>query len=305
MRAPAHHTGGSSGPRYTLIAVQLVIRGVLAFRGYFYWDDLILVGKAGTQGLLSPSYLFDDHDGHVMPAAFLVAGAITRLAPLVWTGPAISLVVLQLLASLSLLRALHVILGWRPVLLIPLTFALFTPLAVPGFAWWAAALNSLPMLAALAWVCADAILLVRTGNQRYAVTGVLAYLGGLLFFEKAAVIPFVAFAVVALLCHVQGEGSALRTAWRRGARLWIASLALTAGWVALYLAVVNQRRWSTDLAMTWDLLSRSITHGIVPGLAGGPWHWARWAPASPWATPAAAGDGARLAGAGWARWRCR
>ena len=82
----------------------------------------------------------------------------------VWIGPAISLVVLQLPASLALLRALHVILGWRPVLLIPLIFALFTPLGIPGFAWWAAALNSLPMLAALAWVTADAILLVRTGN---------------------------------------------------------------------------------------------------------------------------------------------
>lgn len=268
-----------------LIVVQLVIRAVLAFGGYFYWDDLILVGKAGTEGLLSPSYLFDDHDGHVMPAAFLVAGAIIRLAPLDWTWPAVSLLVLQLLASLSLLRALHVILGWRRVLLIPLTFALFTPLAVPGFAWWAAALNSLPMLAALAWVCADTILLVRTGNQRYAVTGVLAYLGGLLFFEKAAVIPFVAFAVAALLCHVTGDGSPVQTVWRAGLRLWVASLALTVGWVALYLAVVNQKRWSTDLSMTGDLLWRSITHGIVPGLAGGPWHWDRWAPASPWATP--------------------
>jgi hypothetical protein len=268
-----------------LIAVQLVIRGALAFGGYFYWDDLILIGKAGTHGLLSPSYLFDDHDGHVMPAAFLIGGAIIRLAPLDWTGPAISLVVLQLLASLALLRALYVILGWRWLLLIPLTFALFTPLGVPGFAWWAAALNSLPMLAALAWVCADAILLVRTGNQRYAVTGVLVYLGGLLFFEKAAVIPFVAFAIAALLWHVQGERAALGTVWRAGLRLWIASLILTVGWVALYLAVVNQQRWSTDLAMTWDLLSRSITHGIVPGLAGGPWHWDRWAPASPWAAP--------------------
>ena len=71
----------------------MVIRAVLAF-GYFYWDDLILTGRAGTQSLLSPSYLFDDHDGHVMPAAFLVAGGITRLAPLNWIGPAISLVVL-------------------------------------------------------------------------------------------------------------------------------------------------------------------------------------------------------------------
>ena len=114
-----------------LIAVQLVIRAVLAFSGYFYWDDLILIGRAGAQDLLSAGYLFDDHDGHVMPAAFLVAGGITRLAPLEWIAPAISLIVLQLLASLALLRALHVILGWRPVLLVPLTFALFTPAGRP------------------------------------------------------------------------------------------------------------------------------------------------------------------------------
>lgn len=268
-----------------LIVVQLLIRAVLAFGGYFYWDDLILVGRAGTQGLLSPSFLFDDHDGHVMPGAFLVSGAITRLAPLNWIGPAISLVVLQLVASLALLRALHVILGWRPVLLLPLTFALFTPLAVPGFAWWAAALNSLPMLAAMAWVCGDAIRLVRTGQPRYAVTGALVYLGGLLFFEKAAVIPFVAFAVCAALVYAEGDRAAIMTVWRRGVRLWLAALALTAAWIGVYLLVVNQKRWSFDLAMTWDLLSRSVTHGIVPGLAGGPWDWQRWAPASPWATP--------------------
>lgn len=270
-----------------LIVVQLAVRAVLAFGGYFYWDDLILIGRAGTQSLLSPGYLFDDHDGHVMPAAFLVAGAITRVAPLEWIGPAISLVVLQALASLALLRALHVVLGWRPVLLVPLTFALFTPLAVPGFAWWAAALNSLPMLAAMAWVCADAVLLVRTSNQRYAVTGLAVYVGGLLFFEKAAVIPFVAFAVVALLGHVTACGS-VKSVWRSGIRLWVPLLAVTAAWIAVYLVVVDQKRWSLDLAMTWDLLARSATHGIVPGLVGGPWDWQRWAPASPWGTPPAA-----------------
>jgi hypothetical protein len=273
------------GAAVALIAVQLLIRSVLAFGGDFYWDDLILVGRAGTQSLLSAQYLFDDHDGHVMPGAFLVAGVITRLAPLEWVGPAISLVVLQLLASAALLRALYVILGWRPVLLIPLTFALFTPLTVPGFAWWAAGLNSLPMLAALAWVCADAILLIRTGNRRYAVTGILVYVGGLLFFEKSAVIPFVAFAVTALLAWV--TGASVAQVWRRGFRLWIGLLAVTAAWIGVYLVVVDQQRWSLDLGMTWDLLWRSVTHGIVPGLAGGPWDWQRWAPASPWATPSA------------------
>ena len=271
-----------------LIVVQLVVRAILAFRGYFYWDDLILTGRAGTQNILSASYLFDDHDGHVMPAAFELAGGITRLAPLNWAGPAISLVAMQLVASLALVRALHVILGWRPVLLIPLTFALFTPLGIPGYAWWAAALNSLPMLAAMSWACADAILLIRTGNQRYAGTALSAYVVGLLFFEKAAVIPFVAFAISALLAHVAGEDSPLRTVWQRGRRLWTTSLVLTAGWIGLYLVVVDQQRWSSDLLMTWNLLRRSITHGIVPGLVGGPWSWDRWAPASPWATPPAA-----------------
>lgn len=267
-----------------LIALHLVVRAVLAFGGYFYWDDLILIGRAGTQNLLSPSYLFDDHDGHVMPAAFLVSGAVTRLAPFSWVLAAVSLVVMQLLASLALLRALWVILGWRPVLLIPLTFALFTPLALPGFAWWAAGLNTLPMQAALAWVVAEAVLLVRTGNSRHAVFGVLVFFGGLLFFEKAAVIPFVAFAVVALLGYVTGTFG-VRDVWRRGVRLWVGCLALTVAWIGVYLVVVDQKRWSFDLAMTWDLLSRSFTHGIVPGIVGGPWSWQRWAPASPWATP--------------------
>ena len=268
-----------------LIAVQLAVRAVLAFGGYFYWDDLILIGRAGTQPLLSTGYLFADHDGHVMPAAFLLGGVITRLAPLVWTWPAVSLIVLQALASLALLRTLHIILGWRPVLLLPLCFALFTPLGVPAFAWWAAALNSLPMLAALAWVCGDAILLVRNGDRRHAVTGLLVYLTGLLFFEKAAVIPAVAFAVVALLLHVEGSTPVVRTVWARGRRLWVPALVLTAAWAALYVGVVDQRRWSWDLSMTWDLLCRSVTHGIVPGLVGGPWVWQRWAPASPWALP--------------------
>ncbi|MBU3687349.1 MAG: hypothetical protein FGM25_13265 [Mycobacterium sp.] len=268
-----------------LIGLQTIVRTWIAFGGYFYWDDLILVGRAGTHSLLSLPYLFDDHDGHVMPGGFLLGGLIVRAAPLVWTWPAVSLVVLQLVASLALLRALYVILGWRPALLAALGFALFTPLAVPGFAWWAAALNSLPMLAAMAWVCADAILLVRTGNQRYAVTAMLAYLGGLLFFEKSAVIPVVAFTVAVLLCYVQGDPHAVRAVWRRGRRLWLAAAGLTAAWLVLYLAVVDQRRWSFDLPMTWELLLRSVTHGIVPGLIGGPWQWQRWAPASPWAVP--------------------
>ena len=175
------------------------------------------------------------------------------------------------------------------MLLIPLTFALFTPLGLPAFAWWAAALNALPMIAAMAWVCADAILLVRTGNQRYALTGIAVFFLGLLFFEKAAVIPFVAFAV---------DGAAGATCRATESR--------AEDGVARRFSAVDRRRWRADgrvdrrlprssstsgagrldLGMTGDLLVRSVTHGIVPGLVGGPWDWERWAPSSPWATAA-------------------
>jgi hypothetical protein len=67
--------------------------------------------------------------------------------------------------------------------------------------------------------------------------------------------------------------------------LWVPALAVTVAWIGLFVVVVDQQRWSTDLGMTWDLLQRSFTHGIVPGLAGGPWQWQRWAPASPWGVP--------------------
>lgn len=285
MSAAPHRVPAVAAWAALLIGLQLAVRAALAFGGYFYWDDLVIVGNTGTQPLLSAALLFSDHDGHLMPAAFLLGGLITRLAPLVWLWPAVSLLLMQLLASLALLRTLHIVLGWRPVLLLPLGFALFSPLTVPSFAWWAAALNYLPMLAALAWVCGDAILLVRTGIRRYAITGCLAYLGGLLFFEKSAVIPFVAFALTALLCWIGGQHHTVAWVWRRGAALWISSLTLTAAWVGLYLLVVDQRRWSGDLSMTWELLARSATHGIVPSLVGGPWQWQRWAPASPWAVP--------------------
>ena len=113
------------------------------------------------------------------------------------------------------------------------------------------------------WVCADAILLVRTGNRRYALTAALAYLGGLLFFEKSAVIPFVAFTVAALLCHVQAT-AALRTVAPR--RAVVGRRADDHGRVG---GGVRDRRRSAAVElgppMTWDLLRRSVTHGIVPG----------------------------------------
>lgn len=231
--APAHHPGSvravlrgrsvSPGLRAVirrpvllvavlLILAQIALRGWVAGRGYFYWDDLILVGRADRYPLWSADLLLYDHDGHFMPLAFATAWVVTRIAPLQWAGPVVTMVLLQLAASVAVLRMLLVLVPRRAgavrwAVLIPLIGYLFCPLTLPAFAWWAASLNALPLQFALAWVIADAVLLVRTGRGRYAISGVLVLIVGLLFFEKAVVVPFVAFAVAVLERYLVGAGT--------------------------------------------------------------------------------------------------
>ena len=115
-----------------LLAVALAVRAVPAFGGYFYWDDLILVGRAGTR-TCCPGVICSTITTDTYASRFLLGGLITRAAPLVWFWPALSLVLLlRLLAWLALLRTLHIILGRRPVLLVPWTFALFTRSGFPA-----------------------------------------------------------------------------------------------------------------------------------------------------------------------------
>lgn len=279
----------------SLVVLQLAVRGVVAFTGDFYWDDLILVSRSGQFSAPSGAFLFYDHDGHFMPAAFLAAWIATAVAPLNWTVPAIMLVVLQAGASLAVLRLLRLLLGTRAVLLLPFTFYLFSPLTLPSFAWWAAGLNSLPLQIGLAWVAGDAIRLCRTGRVRFAVSGAVVTALSLAFFEKSVLVPIVAFVVVTLVNRVDGIDRPVRTALARGRALWIPLAAVTACWAASYLVFTESRFVLPSAAQTAGLIHHGTSLGLVPTLLGGPWAWDRWPPSPPWATPPTA-----LVVLGWA-----
>ncbi|NKS27705.1 hypothetical protein GS505_18180 [Rhodococcus hoagii] len=268
-----------------LVALQLVVRGIVAFAGDFYWDDLILVSRSGQYSVPSGAFLFYDHDGHFMPAAFLAAWLATAVAPLNWTVPAIMLIVLQAAASLAVLRVLRLLLGTRAVLLLPLTFYLFSPLTLPSFAWWAAGLNSLPMQIGLAWVAGDAIRLCRTGRTRFAVSGAIVAALSLAFFEKSVLVPIVAFAVVVLMYRVDDIDHPVRTALAKGRALWIPLAAVVACWAASYLVFTESRFVLPSATQTAGLLHHGTSLGVIPTLLGGPWAWDRWPPSPPWATP--------------------
>jgi len=268
-----------------LVVIQVVVRAVIAFGGEFYWDDLILLGRAGTHPVWSPELLAHDHDGHLMPAAFAVASLATAVAPLQWWPAALTLVVGQLLASLAVLRVLWLLLGPRRALWGPLLFYLFTPLTLPAFAWWAAGLNALPLQAALAWVAGDALLLARTGRRRYAVTGVLVTATALLFFEKSVLVPCVAFATLALVYRVDGAPAPVRRAWRQARPLWLLSAVVVAVWTVSYTTLVASRFGVPPRSMVDGLTHHGLSYGLVPTLIGGPWRWERWNPSPPWADP--------------------
>lgn len=268
-----------------LITAQLVVRGIVAGRGFFYWDDLILISRAGEHPPWSPALLLYDHDGHLMPGAFALSSALTRIDPWGWALPAASLVVLQLLASLAVLRLLWVLLGPRPALLAPLIFYLFSPLTLPSFAWWANGLNQLPMQAGTAWVITEAVLLVRTGRTRHAVGGTAGFLAALVMTEQALLIPVIAVAATMLALRARGHRRVWRRTWRAGAPLWWPLGLLTAAWTVLYLVVVDSRLDPEHLTRLPQMLHHGLSLGLVPTLIGGPGAWDRWPPSPPWATP--------------------
>lgn len=268
-----------------LIVISAAIRAVIAFSGGFYWDDLILIGRAGTYPALSDALLRYDHDGHLMPGAFLVAEFVTMLAPLQWWPAAATLVAAQVAASLAVLRVLWLLTGPRRALWGPLLFYLLTPLTLPAFAWWAAGMNALPLQAALAWVAGDALQYTRTGRRRHLVSALLVSTFGLFFFEKAVLVPFVAFTTVALAHLVDGLDRPIRATLRAGRPLWAGSAVLLVFWVGAYLTTVESRFAVPPAGIARDLAHHGVSFGFLPTLVGGPWHWDRWNPGPPWSDP--------------------
>ncbi|ERG69384.1 hypothetical protein [Segniliparus rugosus] len=271
-----------------LLVAQLAARGAVAWRGGFYWDDLVLAGRAGASSPWSGDSLLRHHDGHFMPAAFLLAGATTKLAPLRWLPAFLELLALQALASLAVLRLLRLILGWRPLVLVLFAWYLFTPLTLPSFAWWSAALNALPLHAGLAWAAGEMILLVRVRPKqrlRHAAGALLAFAAALSFFEKALLIPFFATAVAALSLRVTGHRSPLRTTLRRSRALWLGYALVIAAWAALYLSAPLPKAGLPQPGIVLDALWRTNAQGLVPSAFGGPLLWTRPQPIAALAHP--------------------
>ncbi|WP_308192362.1 hypothetical protein [Gordonia zhenghanii] len=280
-----------------LLVAQLVVRAWLVARGDFYWDDLVLIAQASSDPILSWDYLGTSHDGHLMPGAFLVAGVSTVIAPVQWWLPAVTLVVLQAIASLAVWRMIRIIAPRAGVgALAAFAFYLFVPMTISAYVWWAAGLNTLPMQAALAYIVGTVVLLVRdevsgTRRTRLLVCAVIAFVVALAFFEKSLLIPPVAFVAAVLAARrptnkydeptSDFRSSPLTVAFTRAGRLWAVFAVVFVAWSVLFLATTTATTGSHSISQAVHLVWRSVNDAIVPAMVGGPWHWERWVPSPP------------------------
>lgn len=190
------------------------------------------------------------------------------------------MLVLQAVASVATLRALVIVAGRRPVVLVPFVFVLFSPLTLTATAWWGSALNALPLQIGLAVGVAETVRYLR-GHRRSGAYAVLALLITLLFFEKALVIPFVALATACLLPFLRRHPRPVRTVLRRGRGLWVAFAVVVAAWIMLWLSVTASRPGQHTVGFTARVLWRSVNAVLAPATFGGPWTWRRTNPGPP------------------------
>ena len=257
-----------------LIAVQLAVRAWGSLSGFLYWDDFILAGRSARYPLLSTELLLTDHDGHFMPGGMAVTWVLTRLAPLQQLPLTVVLVLAQLLASVLVLRMLRVLFGDRPLILVPLALYLFSPLTLPSFLWWSAAINALPLQIGLALAITAHVRYLQTGRRRHIATATASIAGALLFFEKSVLIIPLLVGISWIWDTSSGPLRSLARTLRTQWAAWLSYLALLSGYLILY-GLVSTRAVAqpTDWAPVGELIGRGFGQTVVPALVGGPLAW--------------------------------
>jgi hypothetical protein len=270
-------TTAVSGSRVTLIAVILiaahaVLNSYVLNRGFFQQDDFAIAGLAAHP--MSLHLLFQNYAGHLMPGVFLFAWLPTHAGGYDWGLWAGTLIILQILADFALLRALRTLFGDRMLLLIPFGVAVFTPMALADLSWWSVGIQSVPIQLATAMAVDQHVRYIRTGRPHNAIFAFAWMLFGLAFFEKAAGIPLLLFALTTAYLMPGSWANSMRVTLRKHWLVWALYLVAIIVEVIVYASGLNTSSVQVPLAsnaatFSWDL----IWDDFVPAALGGPWRW--------------------------------
>ncbi|MEU4831979.1 hypothetical protein [Streptosporangium sp. NPDC023615] len=279
-RAPASRAGaprpGSRGRRVlaaalALVVAQLAWRATILNRGGFFGDDLNMIGRA-TAEPFDLGYLFGVYSAHVMPVGMIANKLIVVFGAYDWTVTAAALLLLQLAASLAVYRMLRVLFGTRWAILVPFALYLFSPLALPAFYWWAAAVQALPLQIAIALSVASHVTFLRSGRRADALVTGLWFLFGLCSFHLKAVfaIPLLLVLVTVLYFPARERLRSLTTAFG-------AYAAMAGAYSILFVLQLDRLHGQSVETPGAEVAGRAVARmlGVTfPVLAaGGPGNW--------------------------------
>lgn len=257
-----------------LIAAQVGLNSFVLNRGFFQQDDFAIGGLA-TQPF-SLHLLFQNYYGQLMPGVFALAWIPVHAGGYDWGLWAGSLILLQALTGLALLRAMRTLFGNRMLLLIPLGIFLFTPMAMADLSWWAVGSQSVPVQLALAMAVDQHVRYIRTGRIRNMVFTALWVLFGLAFFEKAVAIPVLLFALTSAFLVPGSWPQAMLSTLHRHWIAWTTYGAIIVAEIVVYTITLQSSQSqvrvplaSSAVTFSWRLLLDTF----VPAAVGGPWRW--------------------------------
>jgi hypothetical protein len=246
-----------------LIVGQAALRLTTFLEGFYSVDDFVYVYRA-EQGL-GGAYLLQDYNGHLQPGQFLLVWLLQTLSPMDYGLVAVVLVALQLATSIVVWSLIKEFVGVRVGALVPLVVYLFSPLTLPAFQWYAAALQAVPLQLATAACLLFHRRHLRSGRRSDAVGAVASLIAGLWFWEKALVIVPVLVAVSLLWPSPAGVVDNLR----RQRRLWVAYVAVSGVYLAIYLQLTGAPVDGDNAVPVWSFLREIVFHSFVPALFGG------------------------------------
>lgn len=257
-----------------LVVVQLAFRSWALLGGWFYADDFEFLGDAtGTD--LTLDFLLTPHDSQLMPGGVLASWLVARSGPFDWGAAAAVVLVLQLLANLACWHVLVRLFGLRARCLPLLALYLFSPMTLPAFMWWSAAVNAVPVQLAFFLAVAAHVTYLRTGRLRHAVGAVLAICLGLAFFVKGVLV------LAPLVLLTLGWFTDRSTSWPRRVReaavryrwAWLLYGAVVAAYSVVYLRLAPNPV-ATDAPIPYgDVADAMLRFSFGPALLGGPWEW--------------------------------
>ncbi|GGL08397.1 hypothetical protein [Planomonospora parontospora] len=271
-----------------LTALVTALKAVALGGSYFFEDDLVFVALA-AEAPLDRDFLTRVHIGHLMPGGYALVWVITKIHAHDWALASAMILVLHAGAGLAFLRLLLLLFGRRWMVLVPLVVALLAPATVQTVTWMAAAVNIVPLQIALCLALCSMVRLARGGGARHGAATLAWTLAGLVFFEKAVVIPAVLFAVTAWFLVDGGWAAGMGEALRRFRWLWAGHLALLGGYSAFYLSLL-QASGSTGLgppepSVAADYALWFLVQTAPLLVTGAPVGWAAGEPIGPVVAP--------------------